>query len=43
MNKSEINKFLSKTDVETVDRVVPLGKALDFDYIWDNYNIFMEL
>ena len=43
MNKSEINKLLSKTDVETVDRVVPLGKALDFDYIWDGYNIFMEL
>lgn len=42
-NKSEIKDFLNKIDVETVDRVVPLGKALEFDYIWDGYNIFMEM
>jgi hypothetical protein len=34
---------LDTLDVEMVDRVVPLGKALDFDYIWDGYNIFMEM
>jgi len=25
------------------DRIVPVGKALDFDYIWDGYNILMEM
>lgn len=43
LKKSEIKDFLSRIDVESVDRVVPLGKALDFDYIWDGYNIFMEM
>jgi len=43
LNNMEIKEFLNKTDVETVDRVVPIGKALDFDYIWDGYNIFMEM
>lgn len=43
LSKSNIQEFLNTLDVETVDRVVPLGKALDFDYIWDGYNIFMEM
>jgi len=24
----------------SVDRVVPIGKSLDFNYIWDGYNLF---
>jgi hypothetical protein len=43
LNNLEIKEFLNKLDVETVDRIVPIGKALDFDYIWDGYNIFMEM
>jgi hypothetical protein len=26
-----------------IDRVVPIGTALEFDYIWDGYNLFEEL
>ncbi len=26
-----------------VDRIVPLGKALDFGYIWDGYNLISDL
>jgi Acyl-CoA reductase (LuxC) len=26
-----------------VDRIVPIGKALEFDYIWDGYNLCEEL
>ena len=43
LSKRQIHSFLNDLDVEYVDRVVPLGKALDFDYIWDGYNIFMEM
>ena len=43
LNNLEIKEFLNKIDVETVDRIVPIGKALDFDYIWDGYNIFIEM
>ena len=27
----------------SVDRIVPVGKALEFDHIWDGYDIFGEL
>ncbi len=43
LNNLELKEFLNKIDVETVDRIVPIGKALDFDYIWDGYNIFLEM
>lgn len=43
LSEKQVQNFLNTLDVETVDRVVPLGKALDFDYIWDGYNIFMEM
>lgn len=26
-----------------IDRIVPVGKALNFDYIWDGYNLIEEL
>ena len=26
-----------------VDRIVPVGKALEFNHIWDGYDIFKEL
>ena len=28
---------------EGIDRIVPLGTALSFNYIWDGYNLFDEL
>jgi hypothetical protein len=32
-------KFLTKCQVSGIDRVVPIGKALDFDYVWDGYDM----
>ena len=26
-----------------IDRIVPIGKALDFNYLWDGFNLFEEL
>jgi hypothetical protein len=43
MDKYEIRSLIKEVNVEMIDRVVPLGHALDFDYIWDGYNIFMEM
>lgn len=25
--------------INGVDRVVPIGKTMDFDFIWDGYNL----
>ena len=30
---------LIKTGVKGIDRVVPMGKTMDFDLIWDGYNL----
>ena len=32
-------KFLTNQSVAGIDRVVPAGKALDFDYVWDGYDM----
>ena len=41
--KEELQELLSHCPPNAVDRIVPIGKALEFDYIWDGYNIFLEL
>lgn len=41
--------FSDLTDFETlettagIDRIVPLGKSLEFNYIWDGYNLIEQL
>ena len=43
LSKETIKSLLQDINVEYVDRIVPIGKALDFDYIWDGYNILVEM
>lgn len=31
------------SSIKGVDRVVPIGKTMDFDFIWDGYNLFERL
>ena len=33
-------KHLAATGIKGVDRIVPLGKTMDFDLIWDGYNLY---
>jgi hypothetical protein len=35
----KIVEFVIRNKVKGVDRVVPVGKALDFDFIWDGYDL----
>ena len=30
---------LLKSGIKGVDRIVPVGKTMDFDLIWDGYNL----
>ena len=30
---------LIKSGVKGIDRIVPIGKTMDFDFIWDGYNL----
>lgn len=34
---------LLNTGVKGIDRVVPVGKTMDFDLIWDGYNLYERL
>ena len=38
-DKDQIAAWLA-SGVHGVDRIVPLGKGLDFDYVWDGVNLF---
>ena len=38
--KSFIEKIVYESMPIGVDRIVPIGKALDFSYIWDGYDLF---
>jgi hypothetical protein len=42
-SKEALGGLLDKCPPNAVDRIVPIGKALEFDYIWDGYNIFFEM
>ena len=37
--REQLKNFLSARQVAGIDRLVPVGKALDFDYIWDGYDM----
>ncbi len=34
---------LLKSGIKGVDRVIPIGKTMDFDMIWDGYNLVSQL
>lgn len=42
VDKSLLFSWLSN-GVSGIDRVVPIGQGLDFDYIWDGVNLFTSL
>ena len=43
LGKKEDLISLITSGIKGVDRVVPLGKTMDFDMIWDGYNLFESL
>ena len=38
-DKEYLENFVKKNDLKGVDRIVPIGEALDIGMIWDGYNI----
>ena len=43
IDKSELLGFVVKNRLPGIDRIVPVGKALDMDVIWDGYDIVRSL
>lgn len=42
-DKNELNDFVTKVNGAGVDRIVPIGQALNFAPIWDGYSLLNEL
>jgi hypothetical protein len=43
ISDGEKNMLIDAAMGEGIDRVVPLGRALEFNYVWDGYNLLDEL
>ena len=42
-NKSDLLNFVFKNRLLGIDRIVPVGEALDIGVIWDGYDIVRSL
>lgn len=42
-NKNELQNFVLSNNLEGLDRIVPIGKALDIDFNWDGYDLIKTL
>ena len=38
-SKKELNNFIFDNKIDGIDRIVPIGQALDIDFYWDGYDI----
>ncbi|MEI7595134.1 MAG: acyl-CoA reductase [Bacteroidota bacterium] len=43
LDSNEIESICKNTYGKGIDRIVPIGQALSFEYIWDGYNLLEEL
>ena len=43
INKNDIVDFIQTVAPQGVDRVVPMGKSMDFTLVWDGYDLIREL
>jgi hypothetical protein len=43
VDKSKLLNFIVKNRLSGIDRIVPIGKALDMDIIWDGYDLMRSL
>jgi hypothetical protein len=43
VNKSELINFVFENSLLGIDRIVPIGQAMEMDVIWDGYDIVRSL
>ena len=39
LNKDILKNFILKNQLEGIDRIVPIGQALDISFFWDGYDL----
>lgn len=43
IEKNELNRFINDSKPNGIDRIVPIGRTLDFSLYWDSYNLIESL
>ena len=43
LGEKEMLMPLLRAGIHGIDRVVPVGKTMDFDLLWDGYNLYERL
>ena len=41
--KNELKRFILNNNLKGIDRVVPIGEALDIDFTWDGFDLIKTL
>ena len=39
LNKENLKNFVCKNELQGIDRIVPIGQALDISFFWDGYDL----
>ena len=39
LDKKKLNEFIKKNNLYGLNRIVPIGQALDINFYWDGYDI----
>ena len=39
LDKSFLREFVIKNNLKGIDRIVPIGQALDISFFWDGYDL----
>ena len=42
-SQNELKSFILKNNLFGIDRIVPIGKALEIDIVWDGYEVVKNL
>jgi hypothetical protein len=43
LTENKIAAFIKKYKPKGIDRVVPMGKSMDFTLVWDGFDLIYEL
>ena len=43
VDKANIASFIKSATPQGVDRIVPIGKSMDFTFVWDGYDLIREM
>ena len=42
-SKNELVNFIKDNNIQGIDRIVPIGQALNMDLNWDGYDIIFQI